>query len=61
MDAVVPEGARLHLVVSGGTGWNRLPSVPNYSIDLLEGAGRSSVTVVRPRPAAADFFTPPKR
>ncbi len=58
LDAVVPKGARLQVVVSGGTGWNRLPSVPNYPVELLEGRGRSSMKLSSPRPPARAFFKP---
>lgn len=58
LDAVVPEGGRLFLVVSGGTAWNRLPVVP-YPIEILEGDGASTFSLVRPTPSDKDFFTPP--
>ncbi|MGH2735961.1 MAG: CocE/NonD family hydrolase C-terminal non-catalytic domain-containing protein, partial [Actinomycetota bacterium] len=58
LDAVVPEGSRLVVVVSEGSGWNRLPGAPNYPIELAEGHGRSSITVVRPKPGPGAFFDP---
>ncbi|MDQ3646211.1 MAG: CocE/NonD family hydrolase [Actinomycetota bacterium] len=61
LDVVVPKGARLQVVVSGGTGWNRLPSVQNYPIDLLLGAGRSSIELTSPAVQRNDFFEPPSR
>jgi hypothetical protein len=42
------------------TGWNRLPSVPNYPVEILEGGRQSSITLVNARPSKHDFFTPPK-
>jgi predicted acyl esterase len=59
LDAVVPKGSRLHVVVSGGTGWNRLPSTPNYPVEILEGGKHSSITLVNARPSKDDFFKPP--
>jgi predicted acyl esterase len=59
LDAVVPKGARLYVVLSGGTGWNRLPSLPNYPVEILEGGKQSSITLVNTKPSKGDFFKPP--
>jgi predicted acyl esterase len=45
LDAVVPAGQRLVMVVSEGSGWNRLPSTPNYPMTLQVGGTSSSLTV----------------
>jgi len=58
LDAVVPKGARLYVVVSGGSAWNRLPGIPNYPIELLEGQGHSAISVISPRPPQTSFFKP---
>lgn len=60
LDAVVPKGARLYVVVSGGTAWNRLPSFPNYPVEILEGGKRSSMEIVNAKPSRNDFFKPPE-
>ena len=44
LDAVVPAGQRLVMVVSGGSGWNRLPATPNYPMSLATGGTSSSLT-----------------
>jgi predicted acyl esterase len=59
LDAVVPAGSKLRLVVGQGSAWNRLPTIPNYPIQLHVGAGRSSFEVFNVEPKAKDFFTPP--
>jgi predicted acyl esterase len=58
LDAVAPAGSRLLLVVSGGTGWNRLPSVPNYPVEILEGAKDSRLELVEVNAKPGDFFKP---
>ena len=59
LDAVVPAGSRLLLLVSEGSAWNRLPTAPNYPVELLEGGGRSSFEVLRIDVKPKDVFTPP--
>lgn len=59
LDAIVAAGERLYIVVSGGTGWNRLPSAPNFPVDLVEGDAQSSLELTNVRPKSKDFFTPP--
>jgi predicted acyl esterase len=59
LDALVPKGSRLGLLISHGSGWNRLPSAPSYPIELLEGGKSSSLTFLEPQVGASDFFTPP--
>lgn len=58
LDAVVEKRERLYLVVSSGSGWNRLTGTQPYPIDLTEGKGRSSFTVVNGKPRSTDFFKP---
>ena len=58
LDAVVPKGARLRVVVSSGSGWNRLASPFAFPIELGEGGGRSSLTVVSPEPPPSAFYEP---
>lgn len=57
LDAIVPQGARLYVVISGGSAWNRLPGA-NFPIDLVEGDGASSIMLMSPRPRERDFFEP---
>ena len=59
LDAVVHQGARLIVIVSGGTAWNRLPTVPNYPMMLHTGGAASSVTFPTVEPDPSDFFFPP--
>jgi predicted acyl esterase len=60
LDAVVEKGSRLYLVVSSGSGWNRLPGAPASPIELAEGKGQSSFEVVNVEPRSDDFFKPPE-
>jgi putative CocE/NonD family hydrolase len=57
LDAVVAAGERLYLVVSSGTGWNRLPGTPMGPIALAEGKA-SSIEIVGLKTKPGDFFTP---
>ena len=59
LDVVLHPGARLAVVVSGGTAWNRLPTIPNYPMMLRTGGGSSSITFTTVQPDPSDFFTPP--
>jgi X-Pro dipeptidyl-peptidase len=58
LDAVVAPNARLALVLSEGTAYNRLASLPNFPMRLEVGGTSGSLTLSRVRPSAADFFTP---
>jgi predicted acyl esterase len=59
LDAVVEKGERLYVVVSGGTGWNRIPTgPPSLPIQLAEGKGQSRLDLVHVRPQSSDFFQP---
>ncbi len=58
LDEVVPQGAHLRVVVSSGSGWNRLPGPLNFPIELAEGKGQSTITVLSPTPAPESFFEP---
>jgi hypothetical protein len=58
LDAVVGPNARLALVLSEGTAYNRLASVPNFPMRLEVGGTAGSLTLSRVRPSPADFFTP---
>ena len=58
MDAVVPAGAKLVMVVSQGTAHNRTPGMAGAPMDVHVGAGQSSLTVTHVKPDPADFFTP---
>jgi predicted acyl esterase len=60
MDASVPAGHRLVLMLSEGNTSNRLPSAPNYpaTLDMGGRASKLSIQVVHPRPS--QYFTPPK-
>jgi putative CocE/NonD family hydrolase len=60
LDAVVTDGGRLVLMVSGGTAWNRLPVFPNFPVEILEGEGLSTMSLVGATPRAGDFFKPPE-
>lgn len=60
LDGVIPEGARMLVVVSGGSAWNRLPSFPNYPVEILEGGRQSLIRLVNATPDNNDFFEPPK-
>ena len=59
LDAVVEAGERLYLVVSSGTGWNRLPSAAPFPIELAAGQEQSAIGFVNVRPRPSDFFKPP--
>jgi predicted acyl esterase len=59
LDAVVPAGSRLRLVIGQGSAWNRLPTFPNYPIQLHEGAKQSALSLLHVLPQAGDFFQPP--
>jgi len=58
LDAVVAEGERLYLVISSGTGWNRLPGAPMGPMQLNEGGKASSLEIVNIRAKPGDFFEP---
>ena len=58
LDTVVPAGSRLVLVVSEGTAYNRLPTLPNFPIEIRTGGESSSLTVNVVNAAAEDFFVP---
>jgi hypothetical protein len=60
LDAVAPN-ARLALVLSEGTAYNRLASVPNFPMRLEVGGTAGSLTLSRVRPSPAGFFTPSSR
>lgn len=60
LEAVVPKGGRLFLVVSGGTGWNRLPILPASPVEIHEGGGASTFSFIQASPRARDFFSPPE-
>ncbi|MGH2754399.1 MAG: CocE/NonD family hydrolase [Actinomycetota bacterium] len=60
LDARVPEGSKLALLISHGSGWNRLPSAPSYPIQLLEGGRAASFTFLEPEVEPGDFFKPPR-
>ena len=49
LDALVPKGSRLVLLLSHGSGWNRLPSAPSYPIELLVGKKAGAFTFLEPR------------
>lgn len=59
LDAVVPEGAQLLMVVSQGTAHNRFPGLDGAPLDLHVGGGEATLTVTHVTPAPEDFFTPP--
>lgn len=58
LDAVVPAGERLVLVLSEGNAYNRLPVVPTYPMRVNVGGSASvlGLWVVNPRPA--QYFDP---
>lgn len=58
LDAVVPAGDRLVLIVSQGSAWNRLPTASSYPITLLEGGRRSALRLLTPSTKPGDFFNP---
>ncbi|MGH2662417.1 MAG: hypothetical protein ACRDH8_06345 [Actinomycetota bacterium] len=59
LDAVVPAGARLVLVLGQGSAYNRLPSAPSFPVELHFGGDAGSLTVTRIRPRPGRFFVPP--
>ena len=59
LDARVPKGSKLVLILSHGSGWNRLPSAPSYPIELIEGGRSSALTFLEPKVRPSDFFVPP--
>lgn len=58
-DVVHHAGTRLHVIVSGGTVSDLLPTVPNYPMLLHVGGGRSLIVLDTTQPSPEDFFTPP--
>ena len=60
LDVVLHAGARLVVMVSGGTIGDLLPSVPNYPVMLDTGGGKSSLTLTTVEPDPSDFFNPPR-
>ncbi|HEX9235560.1 MAG TPA: CocE/NonD family hydrolase [Actinomycetota bacterium] len=58
LDAVVPAGERLLMVVSEGNTSDRLPSVPPFPVVLHTGGKGSGLTVLQIEPNSSQFFTP---
>jgi predicted acyl esterase len=58
LDAVIPAGSYLYVTISGGTGWNRLPNLPNYPMELAVGDGTGSLRFASPKPPPGSFFEP---
>lgn len=58
LDAVVPRAGQLVMIVSEGSAYNRLPTMPNYPIDIAVGGEQSALTVTQITPAPDEFFTP---
>jgi putative CocE/NonD family hydrolase len=58
LDAVVPAGGRLVMVVSQGTAHNRFPGMSGAPIDVHVGGDSAALTVTHIQPTADDFFTP---
>ena len=58
LDAVVSAGSKLVLIVSGGTAYNRLPNMPNYPVEIMEGARASTLSLVQVEPRPQQFFEP---
>jgi predicted acyl esterase len=58
LDAVVPEGSTLVLIVGGGTAYNRLPNAPNYPVEILAGDRKTSLELIHETPNKQSFFKP---
>lgn len=58
LDAVIQPGQRLVLVLSEGTTYNRLPSIPNAPMSLHLGGRDGSLSITQDYPAPATFFDP---
>lgn len=58
LDAVVPAGSKMVLIVSEGSGWNRLPTTTSYPIRISEGKRTSALRLVQVTPERSDFFRP---
>jgi putative CocE/NonD family hydrolase len=58
LDAVVPAGAELVMVVSQGTAHNRFPGMSGAPMDVHVGGDSGALTVTQIQPTADDFFTP---
>jgi putative CocE/NonD family hydrolase len=58
LDAVLRPGARLVLILSQGTAYNRLPSIPNFPVQLEVGGEAGSLAVTPVRAKGGDFFEP---
>jgi putative CocE/NonD family hydrolase len=61
LDAVVPAGSQLVMVVSQGTAHNRTPGMAGAPVEIHVGDGLSTLEVTRVHPREEDFFTPPER
>jgi predicted acyl esterase len=60
LDAVVPAGAQLMMVVSQGTAHNRFPGMSGAPLDIHVGADNAALTFTRIQPDPSDFFEPPE-
>jgi predicted acyl esterase len=58
LDAVIPAGDQVALVLSEGNTYNRLPSTPNYPVALEVGARGSDLSLQEVSPSPSQFFTP---
>ena len=58
LDAVVPAGAQLMMVVSQGTAHNRFPGMSGAPMDIHVGGEHSALTATRIQPRPSDFFEP---
>lgn len=58
LESHVDKGSRLVLILSQGSGWNRLNTAAPAPIEILEGDNQSSLKFIEPKVTASDIFKP---